>query len=134
MAKNVAARTITLRKQLLGILLAQYPHTVPTGEIQRRLTNDGHACGDPRPDNPGCRRAIGGHIAANDCCGGCWYLRAYPQLVALTKMQLVERSWPGGRGGQRQTHWRYLHDDQSDAYFNAIVSAMDNNADAPSED
>lgn len=127
MPKSCAPRTVALRDQILGILRAHHPRTVPTGVVLTELANNKAVCGDPAPGSTGCVRAEWGHIRATDYCrAGCWYSRAYPQLVALTKLGLVERSWPEGpKGGQRQTHWRYVHDDQSDAYFNTVVSAME---------
>lgn len=123
MSRHPTPRTIAIRDQVLAILRDAHPAAVSTPEVLLAVANGGAACNSyqARRGDGGCWRGWGQHPLAR-CMAYCWHGAVYPQLRALAALGFVEHV---PEPQYRYVSWRYVQDDQSDAYFNKVLEGTE---------
>jgi hypothetical protein len=125
MGRTPSPRTIAIRDRILAILRANDPLPMSTPEVLRAMANRGTSCDSHLSTDGHCPPRRWAPYDPQNCQGWCWHGAVYPQLRILAHLGLVEHIKVPGH---LCVYWRYI-DQESDAYFNAAIAAMeDSNA------
>lgn len=122
MSRTVTARTVAVRDKILAILRSEWPLPITTGAVLLGMAGARGSCNRPLRTDGECQLRSG-----SSCRAWCWYGPVYAQLRALSRLGLVEQIQ---QPDMRSAYWRYVPDDQSDAYFNAVLAEVADKEDA----